>query len=342
MSRAFKTVVVGFGRIGAGYAHDPVMARYYSYATHAQALKDHPRFDWCGVVDPSEDALAEARREWGIPLAVRSIAELTGRCSPEVLVLATPPGQRVEALQACTSVKAVLVEKPLGLDLRQARAFARACHDRSLPVEVNYWRRFDRVFRSWAQGALAKRVGPVQAVFGVYGNGLHNNGSHLIDFCRMLFGEVTEVRALGSAAPTAAPLERDVHLPFSLRHQDGTLAVFQPLDFGAYRENGLEIWGRDGRITVSQEGLALRFCPRQPNRAMQAEFELASDHPEEMESTVGRAFYEVYDQLAALLDGQGTALSGVDSALKTEAAVEAAVRSAAAEGRPVVPADLLA
>ena len=41
-----RTVLVGCGEVGAGYATDPLMARHYPYATHAQVLAAHPAFAW--------------------------------------------------------------------------------------------------------------------------------------------------------------------------------------------------------------------------------------------------------------------------------------------------------
>jgi predicted dehydrogenase len=65
--KRLRTVVIGFGRVASGYAKDPVMARHYPYATHAQVLAAHPGFSWDAVVDTDGEALAAARAEWKIP-----------------------------------------------------------------------------------------------------------------------------------------------------------------------------------------------------------------------------------------------------------------------------------
>mgnify|MGYP001412936739 CR=1 FL=1 len=80
-----------------------------------------------------------------------------------------------------------------------------AKYPNNLPVLVNYWRRADRLFQALAAGGLTEHVGSPQAVFGLYGNGLVNNGGHLIDFLRMLLG-VCYAPAQAAAASRWVPI----------------------------------------------------------------------------------------------------------------------------------------
>jgi predicted dehydrogenase len=327
--RRFRTIVVGFGKVGAGYAKDPVMARFYPFATHAQVLAAHPDFLWDAVVDPADDALASARTDWKISNAVRTLKDLPRGYDPEVAVIATPPQTRLDVLNKLPTLRAVLVEKPLGSTLEDARAFLAYCQERNILVQVNYWRRADRVFRELAAGRLEDMIGPPISVFGLYGNGLLNNGSHMVDFVRMLFGEIAEVCADGAAATaSAAPLPGDVHVPFHLNMKAGLTVSFQPLDFAEYRENGLDIWGEKSRLSILQEGLGIYLYPKNENRAMSGEREVASDRPKALESSVGTALYEMYGNLAAVVRGTTPLWSPGESALETARAVQAVLDSA--------------
>jgi predicted dehydrogenase len=327
--RRFRTIVVGFGKIGASYAKDPIMAKHYPFATHAQVLAAHPDFLWDAVVDPAEDALASARSDWKISNAVRTFKDLPQGYDPEVAVIATPPQTRLAVLDKIPTLRAVLVEKPLGQTLKDSRAFLADCRRRNILVQVNYWRRADRVFRDLATGRLEELVGRPQAVFGLYGNGLLNNGSHMVDFVRMLFGEIVEVRADGAAAPAgAAPFPGDVHVPFHLNMKTGLTVSFQPLDFAEYRENGLDIWGEKGRLSILQEGLGIYLYPRNENRAMSGAREVTSDRSKALESSVGTALYEMYGNLAAAVRGRTPLWSPGESALETARAVQAVLDSA--------------
>jgi predicted dehydrogenase len=326
-----RTVLVGAGKIGLGYADDPIMARHYSYAAHAQVLSTHDRFAWVGVIDPSDEALNAARRRWGVSIAVNGPKQLPSECSPEVAVIATGPGQRREILDGLPSLRAVLVEKPLGANTADAQAFVGECRRRNIVVQVNLWRRADSLFRRLAGGMLADLIGPVQAVFGVYGNGLINNGTHMVDFVRMLLGEVSSVSVpLGAEVVPTGPIPGDVLVPFSMRLASGKMAMFQPIDFHHYRENSLDLWGEVGRLAIYQEGLRVQSFSRVEHRAMQGEHEVASDRPTDLSATVGDALYHMYTNLADAVASSAPLWSPPDSALTTTSIVDSVFGAARA------------
>jgi hypothetical protein len=91
----------------------------------------------------------------------------------------------------------------------------------------------------------------------------------------------------------------------------------------------LDIWGEKGRLQIVQEGLSLLLHPRQANRAMQGEGEIASDYPQLLTSTVGQAFYRMYSNLAAALQNEDELWSPGTSALQTAKIVQAILDSAA-------------
>lgn len=312
----YRTVLAGLGRIATTYADDPRTARHYRYATHAQVLSGHPRFAWVGAADPDPAVRQAAGQRWN-PGRIEADAAALADLAPEVLVLATPPGPRLEVLLALApSLKAVLVEKPLGTDLAAARAFAEACRERDILVQVNYWRRGDALYQELAGGDLARDVGRTTAVFGVYGGGLRNNGSHMIDFLRMLFGEVRRPAVLaGTVRPRP---DGDMDAGLSLALANGAPAVLLPLDFTAYREIGLDIWGDRGRLAIGQEGLWTARYPLAEHRALCGCREVASDAPEPLAVTVGTALWRMYDNLADSLDGAARMWSPMEQALAVE------------------------
>lgn len=335
--RPYRTVLVGLGKIGAGYADDHLTAPYYKYATHAQVLRDHPRFSWDAVVDHDAAARRAAEERWHIPHVAAGGSELPESGSVEVAVLATPPGSRTEILAHLPGLRAVVVEKPLGRTAAESEQFLEVCERREIAVQVNLWRRADQAFRDLGAGGLERRIGRPQAAFAVYGNGLINNGLHLVDFVRMLLGDVKAVQGLaGPHGPHAAgPVAGDVQLPFSLSLQGGSTVMFAPLRFEHYRENGLEIWGEQGRLAIRREGLALRCYSRRPHRALSGADEMDTESPESIASTVGEAFYHLYDNLAQALDGRVALWSPGRSALRSERIVEAVLKSARAGGTSV-------
>lgn len=305
-----KTLLVGLGKMGQGYADDPEMAKYFKYATHAQVLSRHPAFDWQAMVDIDDGALAVANDSWKVAHKGRCIADLGSLAGDtEMAVIATNPGLRLAMIDELPNLKAVLVEKPLGGTLAEAERFLEECERRNIMVQVNLWRRADQLYRSLAGGQLAELIGPVQAASCVYGNGVLNNGTHMIDFARMLFGEVEGVRMLGPAAGfVEGPLPGDRNIAFQLEMHSGLSVQFIPLRFSDFRENGLSVWGATGRLEILNEGLVVNSYGREPNRAMQGEWEVPSDRPRPLEPTVGTALYDMFDNLALALAADDPAI----------------------------------
>jgi predicted dehydrogenase len=312
------------------YADDEAMARFYPYASHAQVLRDHPAFEWNAVIDRSEDALRAARERYGVELATTD-ASACASFAPEVAVVATPPGERFELLEALPSLRAVIVEKPLGRSEAEALRFVAECERRNIVVQVNLWRRADALFRSLAP-SLESRIGNVQMGFAVYGNGLQNNGTHIVDFLRMLLGEVRFVQAVSSPVEAHGPIAGDIHVSFAMTMSSGPVVQVAPLGFRHYRENGIDLWGDAGRLTILQEGLYVAVARRTPNRAMTGEHEVTSDSPELLTPTVGRAFYEMYDDLARVLSKGGDVCSPASSALRSTKVIDAVIASAERSG----------
>jgi predicted dehydrogenase len=331
MSARLATALFGVGRIGAGYAADARMSRHYRYSSHAQVLRDHPGFDWRVAVDLDASALEAARTHWSIPETAMDIGEIADPASIEVAVLAVPPAARAAIIESLPRLKAVLVEKPLGETPGQAQAFLELCERRLIVVQVNLYRRADAFTNELAAGGLAARIGEVRCVTGFYGNGLVNNGTHMIDLVRMLVGEISEARGLPANSGRDNPLA-------ILTAGAGVPVVLMPLDFAHFRENGLQVAGSRGRFDILLEGLWNAAIPVAPCRYAEGENELALDQAVMLPATVGQALWVVYDDLYSHL-ATGTALKSPGrSALKTARVVDSVMRSLATGGSRIAVA----
>lgn len=328
MSQPYPTIVFGLGRIGMGYAEDPLTSRYYPYATHAQVLRDHPAFNWLAAVDSDRSRCNLARDRWQVPEVSTSLANLPHRDRFEVAILATPPDERLALIEQLPNLKAVLVEKPLATSLTNAEEFVRVCQQRQIALQVNLWRRADERFRDLATAQLASKIGSVQTGHILYGNGFLNNGTHAVDFLRMFLGEVDWVQATLLPEPERSlPIAGDANLAGSIGFRCGAVVTLGALDFQHYREFRLDLWGKHGWLSVASEGLDIRVVPRVSHRAILNEWELGDGEAYSLTTTVGYAFYRLYDNLAESLVNGADLWSSGESALSTARVVDACWRS---------------
>ena len=294
------------------------MARTYAWATHAQVLYDHADVAWIGAIDRNVSALEALQAKYDLEWTATSAQR--GACQADIVVLATPPGERLADLSAFRGVRGVVVEKPLGRNLEEAEAFADYCSDRNISVQVNYWRRSDRLFKSLAQGELEQTIGEIQFINGVFCNGFRNNAPHLVDFVRMLGGEIVEVRSLSSGVTEGIAA-------IALKLKTGVVATLHNVDAQRYRENGLDIWGRDGRLSLLVEGLVNRLELRQESRATVGDYEIAVDGSRLMPTTAGTALYDLWVNFLSHLEVGSPLDSPLHSALITERVLAAVEQS---------------
>lgn len=327
-----RAVLVGLGQIGLGYAMDPRTAKYFAYATHAQVLSEHPRFEWVGACDRDPETVAKAKQQWPELLVTEQVASLR-KVAPEVLVLATGPANRLEVIRELPSLQAVLTEKPLGLELDNSTRLLNACKQRMLTVQVNLWRRAEKTMRQLAEGGLKDLIGHPQATHVLYGRGIRNNGTHLIDACRMLFGEPTNVQAISHPQKITSPgVSDDYNLAFAMQFGRDHTASFTPLDFAKYRENSIEIWGTKGRIAIRQEGLSIQVSQLGEHRAITGENEIVTDQVSELEQSCGHALFDMYTNLADAIDRVSSLWSPIEETYRTQQLVELVLDSAARGG----------
>ncbi len=309
MSVPYKTALIGLGKMGMQNAKDKKLAKYYKYSSHIEVLNDHPDFDCGAMFDSNPDIMGQE---------FTSIEQVADEYEPQILVLATPPSGRLETIKSFSSLKAIIMEKPVAYDFNQATKIVDYCAENNILLQVNYWRRFDGAVID-LKAKIDETIGKPQVIFMTYGNGVRNNGVHLIDQIRYLFGDITWAKALGQGQSSASfPIDGDMNIDFSLELANGACVYAHALDFSQYREVGLDIWGAKGRVEFIQGGLVIRHSSLSDHRALDGAKEITSDKAVISNSGAGEALYGLYDNLSKAIKAEQELLSSGKSALKNE------------------------
>ena len=313
----FKTILIGFGKIGAGYAKDKLMSSYIKYSTHVQVLKDHPCFDLKAVVDKDLLSLKEAKDLWFIDKAVQDVNLIENPEEFDVAVIAIPPKGRLEVIKKLPNLRAIILEKPIANNIREARRIFEYCKEKEILVQVNFNRRFDQKILNHSK-ELSKDVGKIQSAFGLYGNGLKNNGSHLIDLARMFLGEVSWVQSLGNGKFIEdGPIINDKNFAFVMAFESNVLLMVQPLKFEKYRENSLDLWGEKGRLFFPQEGLISLFYKKKNHRFSKNDYEIANDIQITDLMDQSKSLYNLYTNLGDTILSKSQLYSSINNAIIT-------------------------
>ncbi len=313
----FKTLLLGFGNISANYANDDKMSKWFPYSTHIQVLKEHPNFEIRAVIEPKEKARINASRKWEIAEVYENLDQLKDPDSYEVAVLAIPPKDRLDTIIKLTNLKAIIIEKPLATNIEEATEIINICNKRGILGFVNFPRRYDEKMIQHLIN-LDAQCGERQGAFGVYGNGLNNNGSHLIDWSRMFLGEVSWVQSICNGKSFAqGPIDGDMNFPFVIGFDSDIILFSQPLNFNYYREVSLDIWGSKGRLSFIQEGLLSSFNTVAEHRFSKSNKEIKNDKQILNLMNQGNAIYNLYDEVRDVLKSDKRIIkSDLNNALK--------------------------
>ena len=299
-----KTILIGFGNIAANYADDIFMQKWFKYSTHLQVLRDHPDFYLKAIVDKNRIALDKAKLLREIPEVKQNINQLDDPDEFDVAILAIPPEERIEIIKKLPKVRAIIFEKPLATDISDAHKIIDLCQKRGIIAEVNFPRRFDeKVIESLEK--LPNKLGKLQSAFAIYGNGLNNNGSHLLDLTRLVIGDCVWVQSLANGLhDQISPIKNDLNIPFALGFENEVKLLVQVVKFDSYREVYLDLWGTKGRLSFLQEGLFSAYSSLKRHRFSKYDNELENDN--RLISLMGQsnAMYNLYDYLKLKIDNK--------------------------------------
>lgn len=183
----YTTVIIGAGNIASGF--DSPKSR--QVLTHAHAVTRQQRMQLLGITDIDAAKGRNEAKKWKIKF-YPDIDQMFAAVKPDVVVIATPDHTHTDLLMKTLKFqpRLIICEKPVASskkDLSRAESAART----SIPVIINFKRRFDPSVVAIRQGIMNGEYGKVLSANGVYTKGILHNGPHMIDLARYFFGEMT-------------------------------------------------------------------------------------------------------------------------------------------------------
>ena len=332
-------VVIGAGSIVRD-AHLPVYKRL--------------GFTVAGIFDVNLKASQERAAAFAIPRVFESIDEAASM-RDVVFDVAIPPQNIASVLERLPFGAAVLIQKPMGRDLDDARRIVAICRERRLSAAVNFQLRF-------APNMLAVRDALERGVFGEVLDvevriNLHTpwnywaflkgvprlevlmHSIHYLDLIRSLIGEPRGVYCKGVRHP-AMPDYSDTRTSIVLDYGDTircSLTMNHAHTFGGKHETSqLKIEGTRG-AAIAKMGVNLNYPAGESDR-----LEIASEDSKSWSAIAlrGSWFLEAFEgpmsNLQRFVAGEDSKLvSGVEDAIRTMALVEACYESSARGATPI-------
>jgi predicted dehydrogenase len=207
------------------------------------------------VVDCNLATARRAATRWQAHSFFDDPEEMLASVRPEMVSICTPDALHASSiltvLNSCSSVRAILAEKPLALTVCEAQEIQRRAEQKGVILAVNYSRRFCPAFQTLRNEIQNGALGEIQQVHGFYGKGLLHNGTHWIDLLRYLCADVSSVKTL------YFPLDQPDSPALSLLLINGVPAILQPCRPEAFTLFEMDVLGTSGRVRTLSGGLSI-------------------------------------------------------------------------------------
>jgi predicted dehydrogenase len=307
-----------------------------------------------GLFDVVPEVGAKVAAEHGVGRVFASLE--SAAAEPGVVFdVAVPAGAVLGVLQALPPGSSVLIQKPLGRDLDEARRIAACCESRKLTAAVNFQLRFSPNMLALADALERSLLGIVRDVEvrvnvltpwhlwdflkGIPRHEILYHSIHYLDLIRSLFGEpqgvfcrVTRNPELPDHSDTASVVlldygpERRVLVSTNHAHDFG----------GRHAMSALKVEGTRG-VAVAKLGVNLDYPRGEPD---ELELALAPGNPFQRVPLSGCWFHQAFagpmSNLQRFVAGADLTLhTRVSDALRTMALVEACYLSSASPGTPL-------
>jgi predicted dehydrogenase len=307
-----RAVIIGAGRIACGY--DAPQSRHV--LTHAHALVKHPRFLLSGITDIDSIRGKKEARKWKTEFFHDTDTMLL-KVEPDVVIIATPPDTHANLLQkiAAKKPKLIICEKPVISSKAEGEVLRQYFSQNSIPVIINFSRRFDPTIYRERDMLMKGKYGRVISANAIYSNGFLNNGSHVMDLARFLFGEMTEAKAFAGIPDHGeedrsiagfATFERCPQFSF----MTGDERLYSVFEFNVFTERK--------RLQFVNFGVELRVQDVVSDPVFKGFRGLAK--PKTLKTEFSKALPNLFDHVVSVLEGKTAPLSSLEDGIKTQEA----------------------
>jgi predicted dehydrogenase len=311
------------------------------------------KFPVAGIFDVKPAAARERAEAFGIPRVFGSLAE-AAQTPDAVFDVAIPPNQIASVLEQVPKGAPVLIQKPMGRDLADARRILAIARERELVAAMNFQLRFSPNMLALRDGLARKLLGDILDIevsinlhtpweYWAFLKGVPRleilmHSIHYLDLVRSLFGEPRGAYCRGARHPNLRDYP-DVRTSIILDYGEtirASLTMNHSHRFGPrFAVSELKVEGIDG-AAIAKMGVNLNYPKGEPDT-----LEVARDDSGwESIPLRGSWFLEAFEgpmaNLQRFVEGEDSALiSPIEDACRTMALVEACYESSARGGTPI-------
>ncbi|MFH1777831.1 MAG: Gfo/Idh/MocA family oxidoreductase [Candidatus Omnitrophota bacterium] len=332
MVNKLRAAVVGCGRIGSEFDDDP-KRKYVD--THIGAYYRSIETDLIAVCDLDKEKALNCAKKWGVGAVYTDLNQMLKKENIDILSICTPPQTHYQLVKHAAKfpLKAIFCEKPIAVNIYQAKQMVRLCRSKRIVLQINHQRRFDELHQELRQVVAKKKFGAVQQVSFYYSAGINNTGSHMFDLLLFLFGDAKWVQASYSVNLSHKP--NDPNLDGMIKFKNGILAGFQACDSKKYLIFDLNCFLEQAQFILKNSGLSIDFYKVGESKYCSGYNELYKTKPPFHINYARNFMVNGVNQLSTCIKRKRVSISSGTDGLKALQLIESTIASAKNNGKRI-------
>ena len=306
--KPYKCLIVGLGDIGLKYDLD--LSKRFIH-THARAISIHPDFELIGAVDINKKNRDEFKKNYRKPV-FENFNDASSELNPDLIIISSPTKTHKDVLEEIlkkVTPLAILCEKPLDIDIKNARKIVSHCYKNNILLYVNYIRRSDPgsiKVREMLKKEIFKK--PYKGIVW-YSKGLKNNGSHFINLLEYWFGQHIDIKNISKGKQYKKI--NDCDYDFTITFKNAEIFFCASIEESS-TYNSIEIMSPTGRLLYENGGEEIFFQKVNSPKNNYLEKEKTF-----IQTNMNKYQYNVLNNLSASIKGESSFISMGNDALQT-------------------------
>jgi predicted dehydrogenase len=256
----YKVGIIGCGRI-ASILEDDVLRQ--KPCTHAGAFDAHPDTEIVAACDINKERLLAFGKRWCVKRLYKDYTEMLTRERLDIVSIAawTEYHRDMVIMAAESGVRGIYCEKPIAVNLKQAKEMVDMCKKKKVKMVIGHERRWDPYYRKAKELIDSGGIGEIRTIIGnalsdsppelpvdKYGGGpLFHDGTHLTDLLRFFAGDADWVSGYDDRIGDRYIEKTAIGL---IHFKNGVHAVVEGGGVRKYFNFELDIQGSEGRILI--------------------------------------------------------------------------------------------
>ena len=191
--RKICCAVIGCGRIGCGFDD---ISDIKTTMTHAGSYYNNLNTDLVALCDIDKSKLKKYGKKYSISKLFDDPNDLFENVDLDCVSICTRADSHLDLVKIAAKhgIKGIFLEKPIGNSLQNSLKIIEICKKNNIKLLIDHQRRFDPFFLH-LKNFINNKIGKIQMINVIYGAGIINTGTHVIDLLRYFFGEIDSVNA---------------------------------------------------------------------------------------------------------------------------------------------------